>query len=101
MTELLGVASALVLVGSVLGGTAAAGTRYAVDAIGPLGLAMLRYTIGALCLLPFALHAVRKLADRRETLATVGLGALFFALYPYLFAFRWLTPRRRGDLWLW
>lgn len=97
MGELLGVAAALL--GSVLGGTAAAGTRYAVGAIDPLGLAMLRYTIGALCLVPFALLAVHKLKDPREILATLGLGTLFFALYPYLFALSLAhTTAARGSL---
>ena len=97
MSELLGVAAALL--GSVLGGSAAAGTRYAVGAIDPLGLAMLRYTIGALCLVPFALLAVHKLKDPPEILATLGLGTLFFALYPYLFALSLAhTTAARGSL---
>jgi drug/metabolite transporter (DMT)-like permease len=97
MSELLGVAAAVL--GSVLGGSAAAGTRYAIRAIDPLGVAMLRYTIGAVCLVPCALLAVRKPIKPRETLATIGLGILFFALYPYLFALSLThTTAARGSL---
>jgi drug/metabolite transporter (DMT)-like permease len=97
MSELLGVAAALL--GSVLGGSAAAGTRYAIGSIDPLGIAMLRYTIGAVCLVPCALLAVRKPITLPETLATTGLGILFFALYPYLFALSLAhTTAARGAL---
>lgn len=97
MSELLGVGAALL--GSLLGGTAAAGTRYAVGAIDPLGLAMLRYAIGALCLVPFALFSFRQLEDSRDLLATVGLGVMFFALYPFLFALALAhTTAARGSL---
>lgn len=97
MSELFGVGIALL--GSVLGGTASAGTRYAVGAIGPLGLAMLRYAIGALCLVPFALYSLRKLENSRDLLATVGLGVMFFALYPFLFALSLVyTTAARGSL---
>jgi drug/metabolite transporter (DMT)-like permease len=97
MSELFGVAAALL--GSVLGGTAVAGTRFAIAAIDPLGLTMLRYTIGALCIVPFALLAVHKFENARETLATAGLGILFFALYPYLFALSLAhTTAARGAL---
>jgi drug/metabolite transporter (DMT)-like permease len=97
MSELFGVGVALL--GSVLGGTASAGTRYAVGAIDPLGLAMLRYTIGALCLVPFALYSLRKLENFRDLVATVGLGVMFFALYPFLFALSLAhTTAARGSL---
>ena len=97
MNELRGVAAALL--GSVLGGTAVAATRYAVGAIDPLGVTMLRYTIGAVCLLPFAAPAVRKFENSRQALAIVGLDLLFFALYPYLFALSLAyTTAARGAL---
>ncbi|MGH7768681.1 MAG: DMT family transporter [Candidatus Binatia bacterium] len=94
MNELLGVGAALL--GSLIGGTASAGTRYAVDALDPLGLATLRYAIGALCLLPFARCSFE---SSRDLLATVGLGVLFFALYPFLFALSLAhTTAARGSL---
>ena len=97
MSELLGVAAALL--GSVLGGTAVAITRYAVGVIDPLGVTMLRYAIGALCLFPFALPALRRFESTRQALATVGLGVLFFALYPYLFSLALVhTTAARGAL---
>jgi drug/metabolite transporter (DMT)-like permease len=83
MTELLGVAAALL--GSVLGGTAAAASRYAVGIVNPLAVTTLRYTIGAVCLLAFAVPAARKFEDFRRFLAAVGLSIVFYALYPYLF----------------
>ena len=84
MTELLGFGAALL--GSALGGTAVAATRFAVGAIDPLNVAMLRYGIGALVLLPFAFRAVPRLKGKGDVAASVGLGLLFFALYPYAFA---------------
>ena len=84
MTEIGGVAAALL--GSVLGGTAIAGTRFVVGAIDPLNVAMLRYGIGALLLLPFAARALPKLEGAADLARTLALGLLFFALYPYAFA---------------
>jgi len=97
MSELPGVMAALL--GSVIGGSAAAATRYAIGDLDPVSLATLRYTIGALCLAPFALLAIPKLETGREALAIVGLGILFFALYPYLFALSLAhTTVARGSL---
>jgi drug/metabolite transporter (DMT)-like permease len=97
MTELLGVAAALV--GSVLGGTAAAASRYAVGFVNPLAVTTLRYTIGAVCLLPFAVPAVRKFDDSRQFLAAFGLSIVFYALYPYLFTLSFAyTTAARGAL---
>ena len=97
MGELGGVGAALL--SSLLGGTAVAGTRYAVGAIDPLGLAMLRYGIGALCLAPVAVYSFRKLKNTADILATAGLGALFFALFPYLFTLSLAhTTAARGSL---
>ena len=94
MTELLGVAAALL--GSVLGGTAAAASRYAVGIVNPLAVTTLRYTIGAVCLLPFAVPACRKFEDSRQILAAIGLSIVFYALYPYLFtaSFAYTTAAR-------
>ena len=49
MSEIAGVAAALA--GSVLGGTALAGTRFAVGALDPLAVVAFRYGIAALLLL--------------------------------------------------
>lgn len=97
MSEVLGVAAALL--GSVLGGTAVAVTRYAVGVIDPLGVTTLRYAIGAVCLFPFALPALGRFESSRQALATVGLGVLFFALYPYMFSLALAhTTAARGAL---
>ena len=97
MNEPRGVTAALLA--SVLGGTAAVATRYIIGTIDPLSIAMLRYTIGALLLFPFAVRAVPKFTDIREPLAMVSLGVLFFALYPYLFALSLAhTTAARGAL---
>lgn len=97
MGELIGVAAGIAC--SLIGGTAVAGTRYIVGAIDPLGLATLRYGIGALCLAPFAIAGIRRLHSRRDTLATLGLGVLFCALYPYLFTAALAhTTAARGSL---
>lgn len=97
MTELLGVAAALL--SSLLGGTAVAATRYAVGAIEPLTLATLRYGIGALCLLPVAIYALKHIEKRTDVFATLGLGVLFFAFFPYLFTLSLAhTAAARGSL---
>ncbi|HEY2990411.1 MAG TPA: DMT family transporter [Candidatus Binatia bacterium] len=97
MTELLGVAAALF--GSVLGGTVAAASRYAVGTVNPLGVTTLRYSIGAVCLLAFAVPAVRKFENSRQFLAAAALSLLFYALYPYLFTLSFTyTTAARGAL---
>lgn len=97
MNELLGVAAALV--GSVLGGTAVAASRYAVGLVNPLAVTTLRYTIGAICLLAFAVPAARKFEDSRQFLTAVGLSVVFYALYPYLFTLSFAyTTAARGAL---
>jgi len=97
VNELLGVGAALL--GSLLGGTAVAGTRYAVGALEPLGVATLRYAIGALCLAPIALFSLRKLSTRRDIVATITLGALFYAIYPFFFTLALAhTTAARGAL---
>jgi drug/metabolite transporter (DMT)-like permease len=97
MSEWLGVGAALL--GSFLGGTASAGTRYVVGAIDPLAVVALRYGIGAVFLLPFAARSLRKLRGSRDAFAVAALGVAFFALYPYLFALAFAyTTAARGAL---
>ena len=60
MTEWIGVAIALV--SSLLGGSAAAITRYLAGNIDPITLAILRWGIGFLCVLPAAILLERKMA---------------------------------------
>ena len=87
------------MLGSILGGTALAGTRFAVGSLDPLFVANVRYAIGALLLLPFALRALHVFADKRDAFATLGLSVLFFAIYPYTFALALkYTTAVRGSL---
>ncbi len=77
--------------GSVLAALAAAGTgvqvgaalvatRFVVDAAGPISLALLRYIIGFLCLLPFALWAGKAARiGRRDLLPIALIGVVQFA----------------------
>jgi drug/metabolite transporter (DMT)-like permease len=97
MNEFSGLAAALI--GSFLGGTASAGTRFAVGALDPLAVVTLRYGIGALFLAPFAAASVRKLDSHRDTASIAVLGVIFFALYPYLFSLSFAhTTAARGAL---
>lgn len=81
---------------SLLGGTAVAATRAAVQSLDPLLLACLRYLIGGLCLLPFALQAGRMTVARRDRLPLLLLAAIFFGVFPVCFsaALRWTTAAR-------
>lgn len=60
-------------------GAAIVATRFAVDQAGPLSLALLRYAIGAACLLPFALAVGRVRFAPRDLLPIGLLGILQFA----------------------
>jgi drug/metabolite transporter (DMT)-like permease len=75
----------LAIVSSSLGGTAAAVTRYLVRDADPITLAVLRWGIGFLCLLPVALLTKAKWPPRSDlpAVAVLGLGffGLFFVLY--------------------
>jgi drug/metabolite transporter (DMT)-like permease/uncharacterized protein YjiS (DUF1127 family) len=83
MSERLGVLIAIV--SSSLGGTAAAVTRYLVGDADPLTLALLRWGIGFLCLLPVAL-LLRVTWPRRSDWPAVGaLGICFFGLFFILY----------------
>jgi drug/metabolite transporter (DMT)-like permease len=77
--EWIGVAIALV--SSCLGGTAAAITRYLVGNADPVTLAILRWGIGFLCLLPAALFLRVRWPPRRDWLAVAMLGLCFFGLF--------------------
>lgn len=64
-------------------GAAIVASRFAVAEVPPLTLAMLRYAIGFLCLLPFALPTVRRmpaLPPARDLLAMAALGTGQFGI---------------------
>src|SRR5580700_1538400 len=72
MGERVGVA--LALLSSMLGGTAAAVTRYLVADADPVTLAILRWGIGFFCVLPAALLLRVKWPPRADWPAIAGLG---------------------------
>jgi drug/metabolite transporter (DMT)-like permease len=83
MGEWIGVAIALV--SSALGGTAAAITRYLVKGADPVSLAILRWGIGFVCLLPAALLLKSRWPQRRDLPAVALLGVCFFGLFFILY----------------
>jgi drug/metabolite transporter (DMT)-like permease len=76
---------ALALVSSCLGGSAAAVTRYLVGNADPITLAILRWGIGFICLLPVALLLRVRWPPRRDWLAVAALGLCFFGLFFVLY----------------
>lgn len=83
MGEGLGVLIAIV--SSSLGGTAAAVTRYLVGNADPLTLAILRWGIGFLCVLPIALVLRVRWPQRDDWLRVAALGLCFFGLFFILY----------------
>jgi drug/metabolite transporter (DMT)-like permease len=76
---------ALALISSSLGGTAAAVTRYLVGNADAVTLAILRWGIGFLCLLPVALVLRAKWPPRADWPAVAALGICFFGLFFVLY----------------
>ncbi|MBV9561596.1 MAG: DMT family transporter [Bradyrhizobium sp.] len=83
MGEWVGVVIALV--SSSLGGTAAAITRYLVSRADPIALAILRWGIGFICLLPAALLMKATWPQRRDWLPVAALGLAFFGMFFILY----------------
>ncbi len=83
MAEWFGVT--LALVSSCLGGTAAAVTRYLVGNADPITLAILRWGIGFICLLPVALLLRVRWPPRGDWPAVAALGLCFFGLFFVLY----------------
>lgn len=83
MAETIGVLIAVV--SSCLGGTAAAVTRYLVGNADPVTLAILRWGIGFLCVLPAALLLGVRWPPREDWGAVAGLGICYFGLFFVLY----------------
>ncbi|MHC2550615.1 drug/metabolite transporter (DMT)-like permease [Bradyrhizobium elkanii] len=83
MGEWIGVAIALV--SSCLGGTAAAITRYLAGNADPITLAILRWAIGFLCVLPAAVLLGTKWPRRGDLPAVAALGVAFFGVFFVLY----------------
>src|SRR3954454_21849548 len=75
----------IAIVSSCLGGTAAAVTRYLVTEADPITLAILRWGIGFVCVLPVALLLKAKWPLRRDLLPVAALGLCFFGLFFVLY----------------
>src|SRR3954464_5444613 len=71
----------LALVSSCLGGSAAAVTRYLVLDADPITLAVVRWGIGFLCVLPTALFLRVRWPQRGDWPAIAALGLCFFGLF--------------------
>lgn len=97
MGETLGVLAAVLSSG--LGGTSIGATRYLVSVIDPLAIGSFRFGIGFLLLLPLTLLRGDRWPGRGDWSAAIGLGMLFFALFPILFnASLVFTTAARGAL---
>ncbi len=83
MGEWVGVAIALV--SSSLGGTAAAITRYLAGNTDPITLAILRWAIGFVCVLPAAILLKAKWPQREDLPAVAALGFAFFGVFFVLY----------------
>ena len=83
MTEWIGVAIALA--SSCLGGSAAAITRYLAGNTDPITLAILRWGIGFLCVLPAALLLRAKWPQHSDLPAVAALGFAFFGVFFVLY----------------
>jgi drug/metabolite transporter (DMT)-like permease len=83
LTEWIGVAIALV--SSCLGGSAAAITRYLAGNTDPVTMAILRWGIGFLCLMPAAVLLRAKWPQRNDIPAVAALGFAFFGVFFVLY----------------
>jgi drug/metabolite transporter (DMT)-like permease len=83
LTEWIGVAIALV--SSLLGGSAAAITRYLAGNVDPITLAILRWAIGFLCVLPAAIVLGARWPQRKDWAAVAALGFCYFGVFFVLY----------------
>jgi drug/metabolite transporter (DMT)-like permease len=75
----------IAIVSSSLGGTAAAVTRYLVGSADAVTLAILRWGIGFLCVVPAALLLGVRWPPRNDWLPVAGLGICYFGLFFVLY----------------
>ena len=80
-----GVGVLMAIVSSCLGGSAAAVTRYLVGSADAVTLAILRWGIGFLCVLPLAVLLRVKWPARADWPAVAALGVCFFGLFFVLY----------------
>jgi drug/metabolite transporter (DMT)-like permease len=97
MPQTIGLLAAIL--SSAIGGTAIVATRYLAGALDPVAIGVVRFMGGVLVLLPVALLCGEPRPPRRDWPAVIGLGALFFGLFPILFnASLAFTTAARGAL---
>ncbi|MTJ80799.1 MAG: EamA family transporter [Telmatospirillum sp.] len=97
MAEIWGVAAAVA--SSALGGTSVGATRFLAGVIDPLAIGSFRFGLGVLLLLPIALVRRERWPTRGDMAGVIGLGLLFFFLFPLLFnASLIYTTAARGSL---
>lgn len=70
-------------IASILTGAALVATRYVVPQADGLTIAMLRYALAAVCLLPLVPTFHRFGVARRDVLPIIALGLLYFGLFPW------------------
>jgi drug/metabolite transporter (DMT)-like permease len=75
----------IAIVSSCLGGTAAAVTRYLVGDADPITIAVLRWGIGFLCVLPVAVILRVRWPKRGDWIGVAALGISFFGLFFILY----------------
>jgi len=83
----------------ILTGTASVTTRYLVSVLDPVEIAFMRYLFGGFAMLPlFFLFRTSRLT-KILLLKIAALGALFFALFPFMFSWGFVhTSAARGSL---
>ncbi|MGJ4855829.1 DMT family transporter [Labrys sp. La1] len=87
------------ILSSGIGGTAVVATRSLSRTIDPITLGALRFGLGFLFLLPVACLRREAWPPRRDWPGVVGLGLLFFGLFPILFnAALYFTTAARGAI---
>ena len=87
------------ILSTALGGTAIVATRLLAGAADPITIGVLRFGGGALLLLPLAFLKGEQWPSRGDWPAGLGLGLLFFAVFPVLFnAALIYTTAARGAL---
>ena len=94
MTRLLPAAAAAAT--GILVGAAIVATRFVIGETAPASLALLRYLVGFLCLLPLALRAPRVRFERRDLVPIALLGIVQFGLLVTLlnYALRFIPSAR-------
>ncbi|CAH1679279.1 Permease of the drug/metabolite transporter (DMT) superfamily [Hyphomicrobiales bacterium] len=73
------------LLSSALGGTAIVASRHTAADVGALMLGIIRFGVGFAVLLPVAVLRQERWPPLRDWSAVIGLGVLFFCVFPILF----------------